>query len=134
MAAYAGSSLYVEWINSSGTTALTGDFRQFSITPSVDLYDQTAGSDAYKTRIVGVKDGAMSFSAVMQAGGTALTNVLASGTEGTLIVAPEGTATGKQKITLPAISMGVKYTIPYNNVVDLAVDFTQNGTRSDTVY
>ena len=134
MAAYAGSSLSVQWIHSGGTVTLEGDFRQFSITPSVDLYDQTAGSDAYKTRIVGVKDSQASFSAVMQSGGTALTNALASGTDGTLIAGPEGTASGKQKITLPAIAMGVKYTIPYNNVVEMTCDWQGNGTRQDGVY
>ena len=134
MAAYAGSALYVSWVYSGGTVALTGDFRQFTYTPSVDLYEATAGADAAKTYLPGVKDGQATFTAVMQAAGTAISNALLEGTEGTLTVAPEGTASGKQKMTLPAIALGATYSIPYNDVVELSANFQQNGVRTDTVF
>jgi hypothetical protein len=134
MTAYAGKNLYVGWIHSGGTVVLTGDFRKFDFTPSVDLYDQTAGADEDKTRIVGVKDGQANFSGVMQQDGTAITNALVEGTEGTLVIGPEGTATSKQKITFPAISMGAKLDIPYNNVVDISCNFVKNGAKTDGVF
>ena len=134
MTAYAGSALYVSWVYSGGTVILNGDFKKFDYTPAVDLYDQTAGADVNKTRIVGVKDGQANFSGIMQANGTALTNALMEGTEGTLIVGPEGTASTKQKMTIPAIAMGAKYDIPYNNVVEISCNFVQNGARTDGVF
>lgn len=134
MSAYAGSSLVVQWLSSSGTATLTGDFRTFSYTPAVDLYEQSAGADAAKTYLPGIKSGNCSFGAVMQASGTTLTNALVEGTEGTIYVGPEGTVAGKQKLTIPAIAGGVTYNIPYNNVVEVSVSWTQNGSRTDGVW
>ena len=134
MPSYSGSALYAEWVYSGGTVILSGDFRKIDYTPSIDLLDETAGADPAKKRIVGVKDGQANMSMVRQAGGTALENALVEGTEGTLIWGPEGTTTGKGKKTLPAISGGVKSTQPYNNVVEISIAFTQNGSRTDGVY
>ena len=131
MPAYSGKNLYINWIYSGGTVTISGDYRTLDYTPSIDLYDQTAGSDEAKTYITGVKSGQAKLVALMQAGGTAVSNALAEGNEGTLIVGPEGTATGKQKLTIPAIAMGAKVRIPYNNNVELSCDFTQNGARVD---
>jgi len=100
----------------------------------VELIDQTAGSDANRTRLVSIKDGNASLSAIMQASGTAITNALVEGTEGTLNVGPEGTASGKQKLIIPAIAMGANFSINYNDVVELSCDFTQNGARTDIVW
>jgi hypothetical protein len=133
MPAYRGSSLNISWVTSAGTVDLSGDFRTVSYNPSIDLVDQTAGSDSQKTYIAGLKDGQISFSAVMQAGGTLLTNSLVEGTGGTLFVSPEGTASTKQKITLPAIAMGARYNIPYADIVEVSCDFQQNGARVDGV-
>jgi hypothetical protein len=132
MSAYSGSALVVQWVYSGGTVALNGDFRTFSYSPSVELIDQTAGSDAYRTRLTSIKDGNASINAIMQASGTAISNALSEGTEGTLNVGPEGTVAGKQKMIIPAIAMGASFSISYNDVVELSCDFTQNGARTDT--
>lgn len=134
MSAYSGSALAVRWAYSGGTVSLDGDFRTFSYSPSVELIDQTAGSDANRTRLVSIKDGNASLSAIMQVSGTAITNALVEGTQGTLNVGPEGTATGKQKLSFPAIAMGASYSISYNDVVELSCDFTQNGARVDGIW
>lgn len=134
MTAYVGSALYVSWIHSGGTVALSGDFRQLNYSPSIEMIEETAGSDANKLYLAGVKDGQVSYSAIMQSKGTALTNALAEGTSGTLIWGPEGTVATNQKITVPAISMGVNYSQPYNDVVELSVTFQQNGARTEGVY
>lgn len=134
MPAYRGSSLNVSWVYSGGTVDLSGDFRTFTYTPSVDMVDQTAGADTQKTYLAGLKDGQASLTAVMQAGGTATSNALVEGTSGTLTVGPEGTATAKQKIVIPAIAMGARFNIPYADVVELSCDFQQNGARTDGWY
>ena len=133
MAAYAGSALALSWVHAGGTVALAGDFRTCTYEPSIDLYDQTAGSDANKSYIGGVKDGRVSVSLVMQADGTALTNALKEGTEGTLHIMPQGTATGDQKMSIPAIALGARFNMPYNDIVEIQVDFQQNGLRVDGV-
>ncbi len=134
MPAYSGKSLTISWAYSGGTVALEGDYRSLDYSPSIDLYDQTAGSDTNKTYVTGTKDGQLSYSAMMQASGTALSTALAEGNSGTLIVGPEGTAVGKQKLTIPAISMGAKFNWPYDNLVEISTTFQQNGVRVDGTY
>lgn len=134
MPAYAGSALYFAWIYSGGTVVPSADFRTVTYTPNISLYPETAGADAAELFVAGVKSGQASFTGVMQASGTAISNAFAEGSSGTMIIAPEGTATGKQKITIPAIAMGARYSVPYNDVVELAADFTQNGVRTDSSY
>lgn len=134
MAAYSGSALYADWVYSGGTITLQGDYRQIDYTPSIELIEESAGSDANKLYVTGIKDGQLTYSAIMQSGGTALSNALAEGTEGTLTIGPEGTAATKQKIIFPAIAMGAKFSYKYNDVVELSCDFQQNGVRTDTVY
>lgn len=134
MTAYVGKDLYASWIHTGGTVVLSGDFRQLNYNPSIDLVEETAGSDANKLYLSGVKDGQISYTAVMQSGGTVLTSALAEGTSGTLIWGPEGTVATKQKITVPAIAMGVNYSQPYSDVVEISVTFQQNGARVDGTY
>ena len=71
---------------------------------------------------------------MQQATGTALYTACVEGAQGTLIVGPEGTATGKQKITIPAISMGVTWNQPYNELVTIDSPFQESGARLDGAY
>lgn len=134
MPAYSGSSLYMQWASSAGTVTPNTDYRTLTYTPSIEFYDETAGADPSIQRIAGMKDGQIKLNFLMQAGGTAMTNALIEGASGTLIVAPEGTATGKQKITLPAISMGAAYAWAYNALTEVNCDLQQNGARVDGIY
>ena len=105
MTAYrGGANMYVQWASDAGTVTLQGDYKTFSYTPAIDLYDQSGGSDTNRTYVNGIKDGNASIMVNMQAAGTTITNALAEGASGTLTVGPEGTATGQQKIVLPAIA------------------------------
>lgn len=135
MAAFSGSALDIKWLYGAGTTLLNTDFRTFNYNPSGDLIDQSAGSDANKTYIGGLKDGRAAFSGLLQgaavAGGTVMAATLAELNSGTLIWSPEGTAAGKSKYTMPAISLGAAFTYPYNDVVTVACDFQQNGARTE---
>ena len=97
MPTYAGSALVMQWITSSGTVLLNGDFRTFSTSPSVDLYEATAGADTHKSYLPGVKDQTIQVGLVQQEGGTVLMLALREGTQGTLVVGPEGTAVTKLK-------------------------------------
>ena len=131
MSAFAGSSLVLTWIQAAATTVISGDHKALSLTPNQAFYDETAGADPYKKYLVGVKDYTATFSANFQAGtgtgGTATFSTLAIGNEGTLQIQPEGTASPKQKLSLPCISQGVSYSWPYDNVCEITINFQGNG-------
>ena len=130
---FSGKNLYMTWVHAGGTVVMSGDYRTCTYEPSIDLYDATAGSDANKSYIAGVKDGRVSVSLVAQEDGTVLTNAVVEGTPGTLYISPEGTASGNRKMTIPAIALGARFNIPYNDVVETQIDFQQNGLRVDGV-
>ncbi len=131
MAAFSGSSLYMAWVYSGGTTTLHGSFRQFSYQPSLNLIDATAGSDSFRQYIGGIGEGGeVSWTSVMQAAGTALITALTRGNVGTLLVGVEGTATGKPKLTIPAISRGPQYSVAYDDVVEFSCSWQQSAAET----
>jgi len=133
MPAFSGSALIVSWLQAAATTILTGDHKSCSYTPSLTLYDQTAGADSNKSYVVGVKDGSITFNAIMQSGtgsgGTLTFSTLTEGNIGTLLINPEGTAAAKPRITIPAIAQGVAQSWPYDNVCETTCNWQQNGPR-----
>ena len=135
MSTYAGSSLVVTWKQASATTVLTGDHKSLSYTPSINFIDSTAGADANKSYIAGVKDGSLTFNANFQSGtnsgGTVTYAVLAEGAAGTLQWQPEGTAGTKPTYEIPSLSQGAQFSYPYDNVVEVTVNFQQNGARAE---
>jgi len=131
MATITGKDLYLSWIHSSGTVVLSTDYTQFTDTPSVELLDESAGSDEYRTYVARLKDSSYAFSARYQSVGTVLVNALAMGGSGTLIYHPEGTAAGKPKRTIPAIAQGASINIPYAGLVEISCTFQGNGAPTD---
>jgi hypothetical protein len=131
MPEYTGKDLLLNWVHSGGTVALNGDFRTVNWQPTTDMADATAGADTTRVRIATIKDATAAVQLLAQTGGTALLTLLAAGTNGTLIIQPEGTATGKVKITFPSISAGAQYTFPYNDVVAISCNFSANGAFTE---
>ena len=127
MSEYSGSALYAQWVYSGGTVTVSGQHKTFSWNPSKNLIDATAGSDQAQHQIVGVENATASLSWVAQSGGTAVVAALAHGNYGTLTVGPEGTAAGRLKYILPAMSLGAQLSAPYDNVVEHTVEFQQDG-------
>ena len=134
MAGLTGQNCSVSWIYSGGTVVLDTDQRNYSYTPSVDMYDQTAGADTWHTSITGAKNGQVAWAHVYQGGGSAVVQALEAGNAGTLIVGIEGTATGKPKNTIPAISQGAVVNVQYNNLIEVTCNFQQNGARVDGAF
>lgn len=136
MSTYAGSSLVVTWKQAAATTVLTGDHKSCSYTPSINFYDATAGADTHKSYLPGVKDGNVTFNANMQggsvSGGTLTFSTVSRGNIGTLEIQPEGTVSTKPKIAIPCISQGPQYSWPYDNVVEVTVNFQQNGAEVES--
>jgi len=96
----------------------------------VDTAETTAGADTHKTYLPTIKSATINYLGLFPSGGTALYAALAAGVQGTLTVAPEGTASGKVSKVYPAISMGASYDTPYADVVTVTCTFQSNGAWS----
>jgi hypothetical protein len=126
--------MVLQWIYSGGTVALNGDYRTCSWTPSVSNTETTAGSDTHQTFLPTVKNATASIGMVAQTGGTAMIAALAAGNSGTLIIGPEGTASGKPKITFPSFSNGAQFTYPYAGTVEFTCSFTETAAYTEGSY
>lgn len=133
MTAYLGSAAVLNWVTSSGTTVMSGDYRTFAYTPSIEFLDETAGADSAVQRIPYMKDGQAQFGALLQsgtsAGGTSMAAACVEGQLGTIIFSPEGTAAAKPKYTIPAYSQGASLNWAYNTLTEISVVWQQNGAR-----
>lgn len=127
---YIGDQLYVEFIAPAGTIALTGDQRTLSVDREVDLVDITAADEADKTYLSTLKDGSAEIEVLDQASisATGFEEALAEGTKGTLIYAPQGTASNEPKRGFPAIVNSISVEYPYADVVVYRISFQKNGS------
>lgn len=119
-----GQTMILTWTCSVGTINIAGDFRTVTWNPTVAYADASAGADTQTGRMPTLKDATAQVEAVTQTGGTQMAAALAPGMAGTLIIGPEGTATNKRKITLPAYCDGAQFSFPYADVSVLSVGFS----------
>ena len=125
-----GKDAVISWVWTGGTVNLATDYRSVSVKENVDTAETTAGADTHKTYLPTIKSATIDYSGLFPAGGTALYAALAAGVQGTLTVAPEGTASGKVSKSYPAICMGATYDTPYADVVTVNCTFQSNGAWS----
>lgn len=132
---FSGSALLIQWVHPGGTITLSGNQRTFTYSPTINNIDATAGNDEYTLRVNGVKDWGGNVS-LLPPGDEyiAIENALVQGTFGTLIVGPQGTASGLRKYTLPAKSNGANVSFPYNDIVEMSNDFEACGTPTLATY
>ena len=123
-----GPTMLLTWVYSGGTVSLEGDYRTCEWNPSITYEDVTAGSDTQIGRLTTLKDATCSVTVVNQTGGTALIAAFQPGQAGTLTIQPEGTSTGKRKITFPSYSDGIQTSYPYANVSVHTLGFTGSST------
>lgn len=125
-----GTAFYATWTTASATVTLNTDYRNFSYTPNVTYIDASAGADTAPTRLGYMKDGNVTVSALFPGTmGSATVVAFDEGTIGTLVWGEAGSAAGKTKVTLPAISQGMTRGATYNDVVTYTVNWLANGTR-----
>jgi hypothetical protein len=124
----AGPTMVLQWIWSGGTVSLAADYRTCNWAPTIAYVDVSAGGDTQIGRLTALKDATASIELVGQTGGTAIAAALSAGVAGTLIIGPEGTATGKRKITFPSYSDGAVVDFPYADVVAITCGFTGAGS------
>lgn len=129
-----GTAMVLQWIYSGGTLNLAADARSVAWTPSIETIDTTAGSDTVRTYINSFKSAGASISLVDQTNAAGTASALDAGVRGTLIIGPEGTATGKRKITFPSMSSGGQYSWPYDGIAEIKCDFVATGAYTDATY
>jgi len=131
-----GPSMILTWTTSAGTFSLNGDYRTCAWNPSTAYEDVSAGQDTQVGRMPTLKDATAAIELVTQTSGTAIASSMQPGQAGTLVIQPEGTATNKRKITLPAYADGAQVTFPYANVSVISCNFSSSsvlGNFSDSV-
>jgi hypothetical protein len=133
MAEYTGKDLICSWVTSSGTTTFTADYQKFTWSPSIEKFKTRASNEAYESYITGATDFTASLDALAQTSGTALTAQCALGQIGTLTAQPEGTATGKQKFTLPCFVDKFPLTdFVFNDLTHINISWQGNGAYTVT--
>lgn len=124
----AGEGLVVEWITAAGTLLLTDDYTALKVKRSIDLIDVTAGNEADKSYIAGIKDGDAQLDYFAQStGGTLIENNLVEGTAGTLRYSPRGTASGKPRRGFYAIVKEFSDDLKYDEAATNSVTFQKSG-------
>lgn len=125
MAKFTGANLYLEFKG----VAFNANYREFKMNVEMGLVDASAGADAAKTYLKTLLDGGGSYKGLYQ-GGTATSDeflLLTAGANGTLIVAPKGTASGNPKWTISdAIVKKSEPGLKYDDVSELDVEFQFN--------
>lgn len=123
-----GKDLYVSF----GAVAITADFREFTVSPTIDTVDKTAGSETDKSYIPTLKDATATLTyAYSGSAGTAISTKFQIGTEGALLWGVEGTATGKPKGGWQnAIVTAHDKPVVYNDLIVRTVTFQKSGTAS----
>jgi hypothetical protein len=126
---YTGQNLYAEFICSAGTIALSGDQRSLTVDREVDVVDVSAGADTDKSYLATLKDGTAEIEVMDQASvaATGLEAAMPEGTSGTLIYAPQGTASTKPKRGFAAIVQSLSVEYPYADAVVYTISFQKSG-------
>ena len=129
MAGYTTRAAYLKF----GSTELQAYHRTFNNSESVDTIDDSAGSQAWKTMISGDKSGEFTLEVVIPAdnAGT-VRQAIAIDTDGTLLVGPEGTATGKEKCSVYCKVTAHGRSFNRADVTTMSVTFSYNVATGPT--
>lgn len=105
------------------------NWREFTIEPTADVVDSSAGSQAYKTYIAALKDATASLVYVYEgtAAGTTFLAYHKVGTTVTLLWGPEGSVAGKPKGSNSAIVTGHSKPMKYDDLVLRTVSYQFTG-------
>ena len=133
MTEFYGKDLQFLWVGTAGTLDISEYQRGASFSPTGKIDVNTTGAAGYETRQVGVKDFSVTFQGLWQnstsaTATTSMENTMRFGESGTVILGPEGTATGMRKYTLPVISEGPQLNLQYDSLTEVNISFTGNGT------
>ncbi len=123
-----GEGLVIRWITTGGTFTLHDDYTTLDVDRSIDLIDVTAGQEADKSYINGIKDGTAKLTYFAQStGGTLLENNVVEGVRGTFEYSPRGTLAGKPKRGFEAIVKSYGDKFPMDEAAETSLEFQKTG-------
>ena len=136
MATWNGDELVATWTRYDGTATLTGIQRELTFNSSMEFADHSGGTVNYRRRkkTIGDFDAQIVTLWDTTSLGTAAMTLLADGNEGTLNVAPLGTATGKPKGVYPMVVENKGLPIPFDDGIVLTLGFLANGDPVSDVF
>lgn len=121
MAVFSGKGLVVKF----GSDSLT-HVRSASVTSAINTVDITAAADTFRGILTTVTSFEASVEMLYDDTTDLFDTELAVGTSQTLVVNPEGVASGAVKISGTAIVSSVEFSAPYDGLVVASVSFTGN--------
>ena len=121
MAVFSGKGLVVKF----GSDTLT-HVRSASVTSAINTVDITAAADTFRGILTTVTSFEASVEMLYDDTSDLFDTELAVGASQTLIVNPEGIASGAIKMSGTAIVSGVEFSAPYDGLVVASVSFTGN--------
>ena len=125
MARYTGIDLDAQWWRLGGTTNITSYRRTVETSESVDDADATCGTVTYRDHLPTFTDMSISLTYLMDSGadGTTIYNALAPRNAGTFCWSPQGTASSKPKFTATAYVQDRSISYPYDDVIEVSIEF-----------
>lgn len=121
MAVFSGKGLVVKF----GTDTLT-HVRSASVTSAINTVEITAAADTFRGILTTVTSFEASVEMLYDDTADLFDTELAVGASATLIVNPEGVASGAIKISGTAIVSGVEFSAPYDGLVVASISLTGN--------
>jgi len=127
-----GKDLYVTF----GGTEISGDFTSVGRSEEDDQIDVTAGADTYHYFLsLARKNGTSAFEAFYDGSTTTVWDAIVPGGEGTLIIAPKGTASGYPKWTWDRVLVASReITFPFDDGVKVTASFQYSSAASEATY
>jgi len=135
MATYNGDEAYARWTSSAGTVVLTGNQRGLDFEQTTDTADHTGGTANTRRRKATIADFSVEFEALWEGtSGSAANVAITIGGEGTLEIAPLGSATGRPKGVYPVVCVGKTLPMPFDDVLIQTYSFEANGDPVSDVF
>jgi len=133
-----GSEGYAAFVHAGGTISLYAQVRNVKISKSVNLIDRTAGLDGTMKRLAGVKDWSLNLDGLHNGAespmGTADAYTLVEGLNGTVIIGPRGTATGREKFSGPCLIESFDLDFPYDDVAKWTLVVKADGAYTEGAF
>jgi hypothetical protein len=134
---YTGRLLDVQWTTATGAVNLSGSFRAFKTSEMIGAAEKTAGADVHRSHIPRLRDTVASLDVLDETGGlggSAAWEMTAPQTSGTVTWSPQGTAAWKPKHAAPAFIVRRQRSIPFDDVVSMALEFHIQDVPTDSVW
>jgi hypothetical protein len=128
---YRGTATYMRFLTAAGGTVdIFTESRTFEVSEQAQRVDVTVRGDTAKAFIADAPEITISMGGLDTIAGSAAVpawDTLAVGEAGTVEWAPEGTAGGARKRSLPVILQNKNYSSPYEQMAEWGLEFASNG-------